>query len=67
MRLPLERPPDAHTRRADKIGRKPVVLTGIAGIAVGTLFMGFSRSLTGVLFARSLGTPPIFSFARAFR
>ncbi|THG99630.1 hypothetical protein EW026_g2730 [Hermanssonia centrifuga] len=41
-------------RLSDKIGRKPVVLTGISGIALGTVMMGFSQSLAGVLFARSL-------------
>ncbi|KAI0811272.1 MFS general substrate transporter [Irpex lacteus] len=41
-------------RLSDKIGRKPVVLAGIAGIALGTVIMGFSQSLFMVLFARSL-------------
>ncbi|KAI0094018.1 MFS general substrate transporter [Irpex rosettiformis] len=41
-------------RLSDKIGRKPVVLAGISGIALGTVIMGFSQSLFMVLFARSL-------------
>ncbi|KAI0341863.1 MFS general substrate transporter [Trametopsis cervina] len=41
-------------RLSDKIGRKPVVLAGITGIALGTVIMGFSQSLFMVLFARSL-------------
>ncbi|KAI0689432.1 MFS general substrate transporter [Cytidiella melzeri] len=41
-------------RLSDKIGRKPVVLAGIVGIAFGTMVMGFSQSLFMVLFARSL-------------
>ena len=39
----------------DRIGRKPVVLTGITGIACGTVIMGLSTSLFGVVFARTLG------------
>jgi MFS family permease len=39
---------------SDKIGRKPVVLIGITGIAFGTVIMGFSQSLFTVIFARSL-------------
>ncbi|KIP09075.1 hypothetical protein PHLGIDRAFT_103288 [Phlebiopsis gigantea 11061_1 CR5-6] len=41
-------------RWSDKIGRKPVILMGITGIAVSTVFMGLSKSLFGVIFARSL-------------
>lgn len=41
--------------RLDKIGRKPVVLAGTLGLAAGTIAMGFSNSLYGVLLARSIG------------
>ena len=39
----------------DTIGRRPVVLLGIFGIGLATLFMGVSSTLAGVLFARCLG------------
>ncbi|GJE90858.1 MFS general substrate transporter [Phanerochaete sordida] len=41
-------------RLSDRIGRKPVILIGITGIATGTIMMGLSSSLWGVIFARSL-------------
>ncbi|EKM55532.1 uncharacterized protein PHACADRAFT_256226 [Phanerochaete carnosa HHB-10118-sp] len=41
-------------RLSDKIGRKPVILIGISGIAAGTLMMGLSNTFWGVIFARSL-------------
>jgi hypothetical protein len=41
---------------ADIIGRRPVITMGISGVAVTTLFLGFSKSLMGVLVARILGT-----------
>ncbi|RDX56894.1 MFS general substrate transporter [Lentinus brumalis] len=40
---------------SDVIGRRPIVLLGIFGIGLATLFMGVSTTLSGVLFARSLG------------
>ncbi|KAH9946226.1 MFS general substrate transporter [Epithele typhae] len=40
---------------SDSIGRRPVVLLGMFGIGLGTLFMGMSTSLFGVIFARCLG------------
>ncbi|KAI0807132.1 MFS general substrate transporter [Fomes fomentarius] len=40
---------------SDVIGRRPIVLLGIFGIGLATLFMGVSSTLSGVLFARSLG------------
>ena len=54
--LPHDSQPLHHDIFPDKIGRKPVVLAGTIGIATATLLMGLSRSLVGVLFARSLGT-----------
>lgn len=45
----------SHKRFADRIGRKPVILVGITGIAISTICMGLSNSLFGVIFARSLG------------
>ncbi|KIK24939.1 hypothetical protein PISMIDRAFT_677717 [Pisolithus microcarpus 441] len=40
---------------SDKIGRKPVILTGTLGTATTTLAFGLSTSLTGILSARCLG------------
>ncbi|KAH8107026.1 MFS general substrate transporter [Cristinia sonorae] len=40
---------------SDRVGRRPVVLIGITGIALSTLLLGVSHSLFGVLLARSLG------------
>ncbi|KAI6043088.1 major facilitator superfamily domain-containing protein [Pisolithus marmoratus] len=40
---------------SDVIGRKPVILLGTLGTAMATLGFGLSKSLAGILFARSLG------------
>jgi MFS family permease len=42
-------------RLSDKIGRKPVLLIGLAGTALSVLIFGFSPSLPVALFARALG------------
>ncbi|KAH9901278.1 MFS general substrate transporter [Cubamyces lactineus] len=42
-------------RVSDTIGRRPVVLLGIFGIGLATLFMGVSTTLGGVILARCLG------------
>ena len=42
-------------RLSDKIGRKPVLLTGLAGTALSVLIFGFAQSLPVALFARALG------------
>lgn len=42
-------------RLSDKIGRKPVLLSGLAGTALSVLIFGFSPSLPVALFARALG------------
>ncbi|KAI0336417.1 MFS general substrate transporter [Cubamyces sp. BRFM 1775] len=42
-------------RVSDTIGRRPVVLLGIFGIGLATLFMGVSTTLSGVILARCLG------------
>ncbi|KAI0664917.1 MFS general substrate transporter [Cubamyces menziesii] len=42
-------------RLSDTIGRRPVVLLGIFGIGLATLFMGVSTTLAGVILARCLG------------
>jgi MFS family permease len=42
-------------RLSDKIGRKPVLLTGLVGTAISVLIFGFAPSLPVALFARALG------------
>jgi MFS family permease len=42
-------------RLSDKIGRKPVILTGLIGTALSVLIFGFAPSLPIALFARALG------------
>ena len=42
-------------RMSDRFGRRPIIFLGAFGMAMGTLLFGLSKSLPGVLFARSLG------------
>lgn len=42
-------------RLSDKIGRKPVLLFGLAGTALSVIVFGFAPSLPVALFARALG------------
>ena len=42
-------------RLSDRIGRKPVLLTGLAGTALSVLIFGFAPNLTVALIARALG------------
>ena len=42
-------------RLSDKIGRKPVLLMGLAGTGLSVLTFGFAQSLPVALFARALG------------
>ncbi|KAI0159748.1 major facilitator superfamily domain-containing protein [Xylariaceae sp. FL1272] len=42
-------------RLSDKVGRKPVLLTGLAGTALSVLIFGFAPNLTVALLARAIG------------
>lgn len=42
-------------RLSDKVGRKPILLTGLAGTGLSVLVFGFSTNLTVALLARALG------------
>lgn len=42
-------------RLSDKIGRKPVLLTGLIGTAISVLIFGFAPNLTVALIARAVG------------
>jgi MFS family permease len=40
---------------SDKVGRKPVLLTGLAGTGISMLMFGFAETFPMALFARALG------------
>lgn len=40
---------------SDKFGRKPILLTGLAGTGISMLVFGFAPNLTTALIARALG------------
>lgn len=41
-------------RLSDRIGRKPVLLTGLTGVFLSMVAMGFSRSLTALIASRAI-------------
>jgi MFS family permease len=42
-------------RLSDRVGRKPILLTGMAGTGISMVIFGFAPSLPVALFARALG------------
>ena len=42
-------------RLSDRVGRKPILLTGLAGTGISMLVFGFARNLPVALLARALG------------
>lgn len=42
-------------RLSDKVGRKPILLTGLAGTGISMLAFGFAPNLPTALIARALG------------
>ena len=42
-------------RLSDRLGRKPILLTGLVGTALSMIMFGFSTSLPMALVARALG------------
>ena len=44
---------------SDRVGRKPIVLIGTLGIAISTMWLGFVKTLAGVLLSRALGKPRV--------
>lgn len=40
---------------SDKIGRKPILLTGLAGTGLSMIIFGFARNLPLAMLARALG------------
>ena len=40
---------------ADRYGRKPVILGGIAGLGVSLIFFGMSRTFLGLVLSRCIG------------
>ena len=42
-------------RISDRVGRKPVLLGGLAGTAISMIVFGFAKSLPVVLIGRALG------------
>jgi len=42
-------------RLSDKVGRKPILLSGLAGTGVSVLIFGFAPNLPVALFARTIG------------
>jgi MFS family permease len=42
-------------RLSDRVGRKPILITGLVGTGISMLIFGFSENLGMALFARALG------------
>jgi MFS family permease len=40
-------------RLSDRIGRKPVLLTGLMGLSIGIILFGLQRTFVGLVIARS--------------
>ncbi|KIK64332.1 hypothetical protein GYMLUDRAFT_240890 [Collybiopsis luxurians FD-317 M1] len=43
------------SKLSNRIGRKPVILTGTIGVALSTMYLGLSNSLTELLLSRAIG------------
>lgn len=42
-------------RLSDKLGRKPIMMSGLVGTGISSLIFGFSTNLPMAMFARALG------------
>ena len=42
-------------KASDKYGRRPIIFAGVVGIALSSIWLGFSKTLTTVILSRALG------------
>ena len=42
-------------KASDKYGRRPIIFAGVVGIALSSIWLGFSKTLTTVVLSRALG------------